>query len=60
MDDFKRETIVDYTVWDLNVKCIKNDNKMEHRCKRKARRKARRKLAEVLNKELYKDCVDES
>ncbi len=45
---WKRETVVDYTVWDLNCKRIlphdKNMNKLEKRIKRKNRRKVKQKL----------------
>lgn len=49
MDNMKRETVKDYTAWDLNAKCVKNDNKLEHKFKRKARRKFKEKLKKVLD-----------
>lgn len=45
---WKRETIVDYTVWDLNCRRVlphdKKMNNMEKRIKRKNRRKVKQKL----------------
>lgn len=49
MDDLKKATIKDYTVWDLNcprfVK-VKNRQKLEAIFKRKARRKRKQQLKE--------------
>lgn len=47
MDKMKKETVQDYTAWDLNAKCVKNDNAMEHKFKRKARRKVRQELKQI-------------
>lgn len=49
MDDLKKETIKDYTAWDLNCKfvCMKNRQKLEAIFKRKARRK----IKELLRRE---------
>lgn len=51
MDTFKRETVVDYTAWDLNTKWVnpKNKGKMKKKCKRKARRKNKNFLKKVLD-----------
>jgi hypothetical protein len=47
MDNLKKDTVKDYTAWDLNcpryIK-IKNRQKLEAIFKRKARRKAKQKL----------------
>ena len=49
MDDLKKETVKDYTAWDLNCKCtgIKKRQKLEAIFKRKARRK----IKELLRRE---------
>lgn len=52
MDNFKKETVVDYTVWDINAKCVRNKNR--HKDAQKIKRKARRK-----NKEKLKKILDE-
>lgn len=47
MDDLKKATVKDYTVWDLNCPRyvhIRNRQKWEAKFKRKARRKAKQKL----------------
>ena len=53
MDDFKKATCRDYTIWDLNCHSIcphdRYDNKLEKKIKRKARRK---------NKQQLKLCID--
>lgn len=50
MDSMKRETVIDYTSWDLNAKCVqvKNRQKLEAKLKRKARRKNKKFLKKVL------------
>jgi hypothetical protein len=55
MDAFKRETVVDYTAWDLNTNWICQKNK--HRDKQIFKRKARRKNKISLKKRL--DNLDE-
>lgn len=52
MDDLKKETVEDYTAWDLNCPRfvrIKNRQKWEARFKRKARRKNKQKLKKTLD-----------
>ena len=51
MDIMKRETIIDYTSWDLNTKCVKvkNRQKLEAKLKRKARRKNKENLRKILD-----------
>ena len=51
MDIMKRETVIDYTSWDLNTKCVKvkNRQKLEAKLKRKARRKNKEKLRKILD-----------
>lgn len=48
MDDFKRNTIKDYTAWDINCPYIcrmrKTRNKLRTIFKRKARRKLKRDI----------------
>lgn len=55
MDAFKRETMVGYTVWDINVDKSIYKSRSRHkdaaRVKRNARRKYRRKLKKVLDNE---------
>ncbi len=50
MDAFKRETMIDYTSWDLNSKCVivKNRHNLTQKIKRKARRKNRAELRNIL------------
>lgn len=51
MDIFKKETVVDYTAWDLNCPRyvnVKNRQKLEKKLKRKARRKNRHDLKKYL------------
>jgi hypothetical protein len=51
MDILKKETIKDYTAWDLNCPrfCnIKNRQKLEAKFKRKARRKLKKDLKNLL------------
>ena len=55
MDAFKKETVKDYTAWDLNCPrwvTIKNRQKLEKKLKRKARRK-NKKVLDKLIKECY-------
>lgn len=59
MDVFKRETVVDYTAWDLNTKWVNPRNK--HKDKQKFKRKARRKNKKFLKKmldNLDKECYN--
>lgn len=51
MDIMKKETVVDYTSWDLNTKCVKvkNRQKLEAKLKRKARRKNKENLRKILD-----------
>lgn len=51
MDDFKKETVVDYTCYDINAKCVKNRHRHKdaQMCKRKARRKNKEKLKKVVD-----------
>lgn len=50
MDAMKKETVVDYTAWDLNTKYVqvKNRQKLEAKLKKKARRKNKNYLKKVL------------
>ena len=50
MDDFKRETVVGFTCFDINAKCVHNKHRAKdaHMIKRIARRKNREKLKKVL------------
>ena len=54
MDHFKKETVKDYTAWDLNCRSIcphdKFSNKLEKRIKRKARRSLKQNLKKGLDK----------
>lgn len=59
MDAFKRETMVDYTSWDLNAKCVKNNNELKRKFKRKARRKFKKSLDILLKEEYNKDTIKE-
>ena len=59
MDNFKKETVRDYTSWDLNAKCVKNDNKLEHKFKRKARRKFKQTLDNLLKEEYNNNIIKE-
>lgn len=47
-DEFKRETMVDFTCWDINSKWVYNKHRSKDAkmCKRKARRKNKLKLRE--------------
>lgn len=47
MDFFKKQSIKDYTVWDLNCPCVKKDKKLE----RKIKRAARRRLKQILKRD---------
>jgi hypothetical protein len=48
MDDLKKETVKDYTAWDLNCKCtgMKKRQKLEAIFKRKARHKNKTTIKE--------------
>jgi hypothetical protein len=50
-DIIKRETVKDYTSWDLNAKCVrvKNRQELESKFKRKARRKNRENLRKMVD-----------
>jgi len=50
-DEFKRETMVGFTVWDLNAKCVmvKNRKKTAQMVKRSARRKLKNNLKKSLD-----------
>ena len=54
MDNFKKETVKDYTAWDLNCRNIcphdKSSNKLEKRIKRKARRSLKQNLKKGIDK----------
>lgn len=54
MDNFKKETVVDYTAFDLNCRKIvphtKQRNKAEKIIKRKARRKFKQNLKQLGDK----------
>ena len=52
MDNLKRETMYNYSSWDLNAKCvhIRNRQKIERMFKRTARRKNRQELKKELDK----------
>lgn len=52
MDELKKETVKDYTAWDLNCPRyvnIKNRQKLEAKFKRKARRKLKRNLKKTID-----------
>ena len=51
MDDFKRETMVGYTSYDINSKCVRNRNRAKDAkmVKKTARRKAKQKIKEMLD-----------
>lgn len=54
MDKLKKETVKDYTAWDLNcprVVKVKNRQRLEAVFKRKARRKTKQLLKEQNNEE---------
>ena len=53
MDNLKKDTVKDYTAWDLNCPRfvrIKSRQKLEAIFKRKARRKAKQKLKKEVDK----------
>lgn len=54
MDDFKKETAVDYTAFDLNCRHIVPHNKQRNKAEKMIKRKARRKLKEKLKKDIDK------
>lgn len=51
MDAFKRETMVGFTCFDINAKCVSNRNRAKdaRMIKRMARRKNKEKLKKVLD-----------
>ena len=51
MDDFKRETMVGYTSYDINSKCVRNKSRAKDAkmVKKTARRKAKQKIKEMLD-----------
>ena len=56
MDNLKRDTVKDYTAWDLNCPRfvrVKGRQKLEAIFKRKARRKAKQRLRKRGNKNDY-------
>ena len=59
MDNMKKETVVDYTAWDLNTKYVqvKNRQKLEAKLKRKARRKNKNSLKKVLTEPDNSDII---
>lgn len=59
MDTMKKETVVDYTAWDLNTKYVqvKNRQKLEAKLKRKARRKNKNSLKKVLTEPNNYDII---
>ncbi len=59
MDDMKKETVIDYTAWDLNAKCVqvKNRQNLEAKLKRKARRKNKNSLKKVLTESDNNDII---
>ena len=53
MDNLKKDTVKDYTVWDLNCPRfvrVKGRQKLEAIFKRKARRRAKQKLKKEVDK----------
>ena len=50
MDDFKKATVVDYTVFDLNCRRIVPHTKQRNKAEKIIKRKARRKLKANLKK----------
>ena len=48
MDTFKKETVKNYTAFDLNAKCVKNNHKLEKLFNRNARRKNKQKIKKDL------------
>lgn len=50
MDNFKKETCVDYTCWDLNCRSIRPHDKYSNKLEKKIKRKARRKNKKFLKK----------
>lgn len=51
MDDMKKATVKDYTIWDLNCPryiTVRNRQKLEKIFKRKARRKNKKELDKML------------
>ena len=56
MDNLKKDTVKDYTAWDLNCSRfvrVKGRQKLEAIFKRKARRKAKRRLRKEINDNDY-------
>lgn len=62
MDRLKRDTIVDYTAWDLNAKkglvVVKNRQKLEKIIKRKSRREAKQSLKNMQKVLKNIDCIE--
>lgn len=51
MDDFKKGTSKDYTIWDLNCpSVVRPDNALRRRFKRKYRRKEKENLKQIKRK----------
>ena len=50
MDDFKKATAIDYTVFDLNCRQVVPHTKRRNKTEKLIKRKARRKLKENLKK----------
>lgn len=50
MDPFKKETMIGFTAWDINAKCVHNRNRHKNAqmVKRNARRKFKNSLKKVL------------
>lgn len=51
MDDFKKETVVGFTCFDINAKCCHSRyrNQNAHMIKRQARRKMKKDLKKILD-----------
>ena len=54
MDDFKKATVVDYTIWDLNCRNICPHNRRSNKWEKKIKRKARRVFKQKLKKDIDK------
>lgn len=57
MDAFKRETMIGFTVWDINAKCVHSRNR--HKDAQMIKRIARRKFKISLKKALTNPQVDD-
>lgn len=55
MDNFKKATVIDYTVWDLNCRNICPHNKYSNKLEKRIKRKARRTFKQDLKKPIDKD-----